>query len=90
MGLLKSFFCLGFQTSHVDTDRLTHLHVGTQVQVMPFAWQHLVLKWQAQFPILHKLLAGYFSQAIMWEMMALLSAKPTQSPPCCFFPATST
>ena len=44
---------------------------------------------QLPIPILLQRLAGYFSQATLWEMMALMSAKSTQFsfPLCHSFPA---
>jgi len=38
-----------------------------------------LVKIQPLIPVLHKRPAGYFNQAILWEMMASMSAKPTQS-----------
>jgi len=50
-----------------------------------------LVKAQPSIPILHGRLAGYFSQAVFWEMMALMSAKPTQFsfPLCRSFPVVS-
>jgi len=46
---------------------------------------------QPKIPVLHARVAGYFSQAVWWEKMALMSAKRTQFsfPLHCSFPAVS-
>jgi len=51
--------------------------------------KHLLVKVQLPIPVLHGCLAGYSSQAVWWEMMASMSAKPTQFsfPLCHSFPA---
>jgi len=49
------------------------------------------VKVQPLIPILQSHLAGYFSRAVLWEMIASMSAKPTQFsfPLCCSFPVVS-
>jgi len=50
-----------------------------------------VVKVQPSIPQLHGRQVGYFSQAVFWEMMASMSAKPTQFsfPLCRSFPVVS-
>ena len=53
---------------------LTRLHLDAR----PLVGKHPLVKVQPLIPIPHGPLAGYFSWAILWEMMASMSAKPTQ------------
>ena len=60
---------------------------GYWCESFPFGWQHLLVN----DSVPHVYLAGHFTQVISWEMMAPVSAKPTQFsfPLCHSFPAVS-
>jgi len=57
----------------------------------PLVGKRPLVNVQPQIPVLHTRVAGYFSQALWWEKMTLMSAKRTQFsfPLSCSFPAVS-